>query len=46
MDSGGARKPIIDMAAYEAELAARLNPTAGILQAIFESVRSNPRRVV
>ena len=46
MDSGVAQKPIIDMAAYEADLAARLNPTAGILQTIFESVRSNPRRVV
>ena len=46
MDSGVAQKPIIDMAAYEAELAARLNPTAGILQTIFESVRSSPRRVV
>ncbi|MCH7863594.1 MAG: NADP-dependent malic enzyme [Proteobacteria bacterium] len=46
MDSGVAQKPIIDMAAYEAELAARLNPTAGVLQAVFDSVRSNPRRVV
>ena len=46
MDSGVARKPIIDMAAYETELSARLNPTAGILQVIFEEVRANPRRVV
>ncbi|HEX9701497.1 MAG TPA: NADP-dependent malic enzyme, partial [Rhodospirillales bacterium] len=46
MDSGVARQPIIDMAAYEARLSALLNPTAGILQGIFEDVRANPRRVV
>ena len=46
MDSGVARKPVIDMEAYGNELAARLDPTAGSLQAIFEQVRSNPRRVV
>ena len=46
MDSGVAQRPIFDMAAYEAELSARLNPTAGILQAIFDDVRANPRRVV
>jgi len=46
MDSGVARKPIIDMEAYEAELSARLSPTAGSLQAIFEDVRAHPRRVV
>ncbi len=46
MDSGVAQKPIIDMDAYEAELSARLNPTAGILQAIFENVRASPGRVV
>ena len=46
MDSGVARKPVIDMEAYGNELAARLDPTAGSLQAIFEQVRNNPRRVV
>jgi malate dehydrogenase (oxaloacetate-decarboxylating)(NADP+) len=46
MDSGVAQKPIIDMAAYEAELSARLSPTAGILHAIFEEVRAKPKRVV
>ncbi|MEK7244930.1 MAG: NADP-dependent malic enzyme [Pseudomonadota bacterium] len=46
MDSGVARSPIIDMAAYAQRLSARLNPTVGSLQAIFESVRANPRRVV
>ncbi len=46
MDSGVARKPIIDMESYANELAARLDPTAGSLQAIFERVRNNPKRVV
>ncbi|HER25714.1 MAG TPA: NADP-dependent malic enzyme, partial [Rhodospirillales bacterium] len=46
MDSGVARQPIIDMDAYCHELSARLDPTAGILQGIFEVVRANPRRVV
>ena len=34
------------MAAYRNELSARLDPTAGSLQAIFDSVRASPRRVV
>jgi malate dehydrogenase (oxaloacetate-decarboxylating)(NADP+) len=46
MDSGVARKPIIDMEAYSKELSARLDPTAASLQAIFDSVRAHPRRVV
>ena len=46
MDSGVARKPIIDMDSYANALAARLDPTAGSLQAIFEQVRNNPKRVV
>jgi malate dehydrogenase (oxaloacetate-decarboxylating)(NADP+) len=46
MNSGVARKPIIDMDAYGHELSARLDPTAASLQAIFESVRAHPRRVV
>ncbi|MBT5457195.1 MAG: NADP-dependent malic enzyme [Rhodospirillaceae bacterium] len=46
MDSSIARNPIIDMDRYEAELSARLNPTASSLQAIFDVVRANPRRVV
>ncbi len=46
MDSGVARMPIIDMDAYYHKLSARLDPTAGILQAIFEHVKANPRRVV
>ncbi len=46
MDSGVARKPIIDMAAYHNELSGRLDPTASRLQAIFDWVRANPKRVV
>jgi malate dehydrogenase (oxaloacetate-decarboxylating)(NADP+) len=46
MDSGVARKPIIDMEAYSKELSARLDPTAASLQAIFDSVRAHPRRLV
>ncbi|NQU56152.1 MAG: NADP-dependent malic enzyme, partial [Rhodospirillales bacterium] len=46
MDSGVARRPIIDMEAYGHELSARLDVTAASLQAIFDEVRANPRRVV
>ncbi len=46
MESGVARKAIADLDAYAVELSARLNPIAGTLQNIFESVRSSPKRVV
>ena len=46
MASGVARKPIVDMAAYEAQLSARRNPIAGALQRIIERVRRFPKRVV
>jgi len=46
MDSGVARRPIVDMHAYNQQLSARMDPTASALQLIFEKVRSNPRRVV
>ena len=46
MDTGVAGKPIIDMAGYRNQLSARLDPTAGSLQAIVEAVKANPRRVV
>jgi len=46
MDSGVARRPIADMDDYRNELAARLDPTAASMQAIFEAVRNNPQRVV
>jgi len=46
MDSGVARKPIIDFGAYRAQLSARLDPTASMLHLIGEKVRSRPQRVV
>ena len=46
MDSGVARKPIADLRKYARELSGRLDPTANALDAIMESVRAKPRRVV
>jgi malate dehydrogenase (oxaloacetate-decarboxylating)(NADP+) len=46
MDTGVARKPIADMASYKAALARRLDPTAAILQAIQDEVRSGPKKTI
>ena len=46
MDSGVARRPIVDMRAYKAQLSARRDPVAGTLNSIFERVRKFPKRVV
>jgi malate dehydrogenase (oxaloacetate-decarboxylating)(NADP+) len=46
MDSGVARRPIIDLNAYARQLAGRMNPIAASLQGIFESVRRAPKRIV
>lgn len=46
MESGVARKPILDLTAYKNTLRTRLDPTADSLELILEKVRSNPRRVV
>lgn len=47
METGVARKPISDMDAYELELAARLDPTAGTLSSMFEELKKKPlKRVV
>ena len=46
MDSGVARRDIVDLDAYKAELSARLDPIAGSLQGIFEQVKLTPKRVV
>jgi malate dehydrogenase (oxaloacetate-decarboxylating)(NADP+) len=46
MDSGVARKPITDMLAYQYELSARLDPSAGLFQMVTNAVRSAPKRVV
>lgn len=46
MDSGVARRPIIDMEAYRTRLSARLDPTAGFINSIFDACRLHPKRVV
>ena len=46
MDSGVAQRPIVDMAAYKAQLSARRDPIAGAMQRIVERVRRMPKRVV
>jgi len=46
MDSGVARKPILDMAAYKRALRGRLNPAAASLELIFEKVQHQPKRIV
>jgi malate dehydrogenase (oxaloacetate-decarboxylating)(NADP+) len=46
METGVARRPIVDMNAYKAQLSARRDPVAGALQRIIERVRRYPKRVV
>ncbi len=46
MDSGVARKPILDMDEYRISLRARLNPTTSVLTMAYESARAHPKRVV
>ncbi len=46
MDSGVARRPIVDLDGYKNELSRRLDPTAALLQMITDRVRANPKRVV
>jgi malate dehydrogenase (oxaloacetate-decarboxylating)(NADP+) len=46
MDTGVARKPIEDMAAYKIQLSARRDPIVGTLQRIYQRVRRAPKRVV
>src|SRR5262249_55314123 len=46
MDTGVARKPIIDMDAYRQQLRSRLDPVAGVLSRVFERLRRQPKRVV
>ena len=46
MDTGVARKPIVDMDAYRAQLRSRRDPVAGVLQRVFERLRRAPKRVV
>ena len=47
MDTGVARKPIVDMDAYRVQLAQRLDPTAGFVQKISGAVhRDGSKRIV
>ena len=44
MDTGVARRPILDMDAYRASLAQRLDPTAGFMQKIAGQVLAAPKK--
>lgn len=46
MDTGVARRPIVDIEGYKAQLSARRDPVAGALQRTIERVRRYPKRVV
>jgi malate dehydrogenase (oxaloacetate-decarboxylating)(NADP+) len=46
MESGVARRPIVDMDGYKAQLSARRDPIAGVMQRVHERVRRMPKRVV
>ncbi len=46
MDTGVARKPIVDMEAYKQQLRTRRDPVAGVLSRIFERLKRSPKRVV
>jgi malate dehydrogenase (oxaloacetate-decarboxylating)(NADP+) len=46
MDTGVARKPILDMDAYRHSLQSRRDPIAGVLQRVFQRLRRAPKRVV
>jgi malate dehydrogenase (oxaloacetate-decarboxylating)(NADP+) len=46
MDTGVARKPIVDMGAYRHQLNARRDPIAGTLVQVFDRLRRQPKRVV
>jgi malate dehydrogenase (oxaloacetate-decarboxylating)(NADP+) len=46
MDTGVARKPIVDMDAYRETLRSRRDPAASVLQQVFSRLRRSPKRVV
>lgn len=46
MDTGAARRPIIDMDAYEQTLKSRMDPTANILRGINARARANQARMI
>ena len=46
MESGVARKPILDFDAYRHSLKSRLNPTTSVLTQVYAKAKLNPKRVV
>ena len=46
METGVARRPILDMERYVNELSARRDPIASTLQRIYDRVRRQPKRIV
>jgi len=46
MDSGVARRPILDISEYRNTLRARLNPTTSVLTLAYEGAKAHPKRVV
>ena len=46
MDTGVARKPIIDMDVYRQQLRSRRDPVAGVLARVFDRLKRSPKRVV
>jgi len=46
MATGVARRPIIDMEAYELDLKSRLDPAASVLQSLFVRARNNQARML
>jgi malate dehydrogenase (oxaloacetate-decarboxylating)(NADP+) len=46
MDTGVARRPIVDMEAYHQQLRSRRDPVAGVLQRVFDRLHRSPKRVV
>ena len=46
MDTGVARKPIVDMDAYRHQLSARRDPVANTLVQVYSRLRRSPKRVV
>ncbi|SPJ23164.1 NADP-dependent malic enzyme [Palleronia abyssalis] len=46
MDTGAARRPIVDMDGYQQALKARMDPTASILQGIYARARAAQKRMI
>jgi malate dehydrogenase (oxaloacetate-decarboxylating)(NADP+) len=46
VESGVARRPIVNLERYRQELRSRLDPAASRMQLIFERIRAHPKRIV